>query len=407
MSLTSVTFVTPAPPAPPGQPDISSIPDYQKWQARAARRLKTETLSTTVPVGFPEQLAGDLVWEGDTIAQTYDWTYVLNNDQLAEIDNAVAYFKGLGLTLGHIAPDTFPLPNLHPELRRLSRELHDGHGFFVIRGLRVEEHSREDNVIIHAGLSAHIASQRGRQDHTFNGKPADVVCTHIKDMSRSPEKAAIGSAAYTTDKQEFHTDSGDIVSLFALETAPEGGASKLASAWRVYNEIARMRPDLIHTLSQEWDYETFEKTATKQSVKRPILFHFPATSTSPERVALQYGRRFFTGFGALPRSPDIPPITEAQAEALDTLHFLAEKFCVYTQFQKGDIQYINNLGLFHARDGFRDSPEQTIWLRDPENAWQTPEAIKWRWAEIYEGVTPEAEVFPFEPFIRTSASKGG
>lgn len=88
------------------------------------------------------------------------------------------------------------------------------------------------------------------------------------------------------------------------------------------------------------------------------MHYLPATDSSPERLALQYARRSFVGFGALPRSPNIPPITEAQAEALDTLHFLGEKFCVDTYFQKGDIQYVNNLALFHARDGFTNEGEK-------------------------------------------------
>lgn len=119
----------------------------------------------------------------------------------------------------------------------------------------MDAHTREENVIIYTGLSAHIAGQRGRQDHKYDAKPADVVLTHIKDLSRSDPNQIIGSPAYTTDKQVFHTDSGDIVSLFALETAKEGGASKLASTWKVYNEVAKTRPDLIHTLSQSWDME--------------------------------------------------------------------------------------------------------------------------------------------------------
>lgn len=147
------------------------------------------------------------------------------------------------------------MPRLHGPLRDLSHELHSGHGFFVIRGLQVDKHTREENVIIYAGISAHIAPQRGRQDHKFDGKPADVVLAHIKDLSHSDKHQIIGSPAYTTDKQVFHTDSGDIVSLFALETAVSGGASKLTSTWKVYNEIAHTRPDLIHTLSEPWDYE--------------------------------------------------------------------------------------------------------------------------------------------------------
>jgi hypothetical protein len=71
---------------------------------------------------------------------------------------------------------------------------------------------------------------------------------------------------------------------------------------------------------------------------RPLLHHTPATEKNPERVVIQYARRGFTGFLHLPRSSNIPPITEAQAEALDALYFLAEKFSVTLDFQKGDVQ---------------------------------------------------------------------
>lgn len=125
----------------------------------------------------------------------------------------------------------------------------------MLRGLDVDNHTREENVIIYAGVSSHVASVRGRQDHQFEGKKADVTLTHIKDLTWSHDNKLIGSPAYTTDKQVFHTDRGDIVSLFALETSAAGGASKLASTWRVYNEIAATRPDLIHTLSENWQME--------------------------------------------------------------------------------------------------------------------------------------------------------
>lgn len=143
---------------------------------------------------------------------------------------------------------------------------------------------------------------------------------------------------------------------------------------------------------------------------RPLLHYQPETPTSPPRLIIQYARRTFTGFNGLPRSQDIPPITEAQAEALDTLHYLAEKHALSLGFQKGDIQFANNLSIFHARDGFVNSAEKQrhlvrFWLRDEEFAWKTPEVLQDRWDVVYKGLKPEEGVFPLEPYVR-SASLG-
>lgn len=96
----------------------------------------------------------------------------------------------------------------------------------------------------------------------------------------------------------------------------------------------------------------------KKYVAKPLLHHQPATDTTPERLIIQYARRSFTGYWGLPRSADIPAITEAQAEALDALHYTAEKYAVALDFKKGDVQFVNNLSIFHARGDFRDSPEE-------------------------------------------------
>ncbi|PNH38721.1 hypothetical protein VD0004_g8132 [Verticillium dahliae] len=411
MSTTTVSTTTATATASPRQPDISYHPDYEKYQARATRRAKLD-LPKTLPDGFPAQLQGPLVWEGQGLADRYQWTYVLSPAQLQEVDEALRSFKALNLPLGRLSPDTFPLPTLHAELRRLSAELHEGHGFFVIRGLRVDDYERRDNIIIYAGISSHVATQRGRQDVKYAGEPADVVLTHVKDLTLTAQgqDGVIGSPAYTADKQVFHTDTGDIVSLFALDSAAEGGASRLASTWRVYNHLAATRPDLVRTLSEGWDVEIFTKS-DKPYWTRPLLYHQPATASAPERVVLQYARRYFVGFGALPRSPHIPPITEAQAEALDALHFLGDKYSVATDFEKGDMQYVNNLAVFHARDGFTDTPEKQrhlvrLWLRDPEKAWATPGDLRERWRQLYDGLDPDTQVFPLEPYIRSESNKG-
>jgi hypothetical protein len=85
--------------------------------------------------------------------------------------------------------------------------------------------------------------------------------------------------------------------------------------------------------------------------ERPLLFY------EDGHLILQYSRRHFVGFGDKPRNPELPPISEAQAEALDAIHFLAHKFSLALNFQKGDMQIINSLGLVHARDAFINDSE--------------------------------------------------
>ena len=156
---------------------------------------------------------------------------------------------GLNKPMGHISRSTFPLPTLDVVLTSLAKELHAGRGFFVLRTIPVSSYSREENAIIYVGISSYIANLRGVQD-VPNG-----VIAHIKDLRQTHSAKVLGAPAYTTDKQVFHTDTGDIVALFALETAAEGGTSRISSTWNLYNELAKTRPDLIKTLSEPWPFD--------------------------------------------------------------------------------------------------------------------------------------------------------
>lgn len=158
----------------------------------------------------------------------------------------------LHLSLGHINSATFPLPTTRPLLRAQSKTLHFGLGFFVLRGLRVDSYSREDNIIIYAGVSSHIGNVRGRQQDQRHSNGTSLVLSHIKDIRTTAKEDEIGAPSNTNDKQVFHTDSGDIVVLLCLNPALRGGESMIASSWRVYNVLARERPDLIHTLAEDW-----------------------------------------------------------------------------------------------------------------------------------------------------------
>lgn len=379
------------------QPDIEYHPDEAKYRARTAQRFakNPDLANVSLPDGFPKEVKGPIVWEGKDWTSEEQWVYNLNDAELEEISNALTHFKSLSKATGHIQEDHFPLPTLSTILKGLAHELYSGRGFFVIRTLPVDSYSREDLVIVYAGLSSHVGSARGRQDDS------GAVLAHVKDLSVShAHEQGVGNSAYTTDKQVFHSDIGDLIALMALQSAAEGGTSKLSSSGRIYNELAATRPDLIRTLMEPWPLDRFG--GDPAFTMRPVLY------VEDGHAIIQYSRRNFTGFGEQKRSPNIPPITEAQAEALDAVHFLAEKYSLAMNFQKGDIQYINSMGLLHARDAFRDDEKHTrhlvrLWLRNDELAWTTPKPLELIWKRLY-SVGPDEQRFPLNPEIRRKAN---
>jgi len=66
------------------------------------------------------------------------------------------------------------------------------------------------------------------------------------------------NSPYVARAQPFHTDMCDVLSLYALGVAAYGGESFLASSAKIYNEIARTRPDIIHVLAKDdWIFDQY------------------------------------------------------------------------------------------------------------------------------------------------------
>ncbi|GES58051.1 hypothetical protein ATEIFO6365_0004020200 [Aspergillus terreus] len=338
---------------------ISCVPDRAKYEAQQAI-FKDKAAEASLPERFPAQLSSEMVWDSDSVSLdercfVNDERCVLHlsKEQLDEIHDALQTFKSLNKPLGSLDPTTFPLPSLHPILRDISNNIHRGTGFSLVRGIPVDQYSREDNVIIYVGLSSHIGCIRGRQDHQHNSVPADVMIAHITDFSSSADSRSVTLPAYTDGEVILHTDTGDIVSLFALEEPAHGGESLLASGWRVYNELAKTRPDLVEALASDWPIPSSKKEGLIR--RRPLIFPLNPSATAPDGVLIHFSRRSFSDFGGWSHSN---ALSVKQAEALDALHFLAESFHVAMELRKGDMQFLNNLSILHARRSYTDIPGQ-------------------------------------------------
>lgn len=80
----------------------------------------------------------------------------------------------------------------------------------------------------------------------------------------------------------------------------------------------------------------------------------------------------------------IPCLTSEQANALSILQDVAAKHHAPLQTQPGDIVYLNNLGLMHAREAYEDGASSSrhlvrLWLRNERLGWAVPPTFKRPW----------------------------
>jgi hypothetical protein len=54
--------------------------------------------------------------------------------------------------------------------------------------------------------------------------------------------------------QAFHTDLGDILTLYARDVSDTGGETMIVSSSQIYNELAAARPDLLQEFAKKWTF---------------------------------------------------------------------------------------------------------------------------------------------------------
>ncbi|KAK3940280.1 hypothetical protein QBC46DRAFT_314019 [Diplogelasinospora grovesii] len=369
------------------RPNIDWFPSYKVYKDRVERLAALyPNRPTTLPAGWPSQVNAERTWSGSDFASENDYIVHLSADDITEIEGALAHFKGLKGDLGpdDVNPRTFPLPSLGTRLTDLANVIHNGRGFVVLRGLNPDKYSNYDNILVYLGVTSYIAETRGLQD--FDGR----MLLHIQQVVADVKKhGSMPNSPYVARAQPFHTDLCDVLSLYALDVAAYGGESFLASSAKIYNEIARTRPDVIHVLAaDDWPFDEFWEG---QYHTRPLLYNFTSSSSSPPSgntpnpdpvstsnagagPGFQFSRRPLTGSHFSPHHPAVPSMSELQAEALDMVYFLAKEHAVEITLRKGDVQIFNNFAMLHARSSFGDDADHRrhmlrLWLRNDALRW--------------------------------------
>src|SRR5207247_731965 len=70
-----------------------------------------------------------------------------------------------------------------------------------------------------------------------------------------------------------------------------------------------------------------------------------------------------------------------QLEALDAIKSIAQKHQLILNLQPGDLTFINNFGILHAREAFQDTKAASryhvrMWLKNEALAWKLPRPLQ-------------------------------
>lgn len=342
-------------------------------QATSSKRNMPEPVTPLAPV------TGPAVWYGPDMAGREEWRHTLSAAEVADLEAAVAAVRGRGTDMVDLRRGDFPLPVLGPVLDRIHRDIVDGRGFALIRGMPVECWSAEEAALAYWALGCRIGKP-------VSQNPQGHVLGHVKDIGADADD--VNKRGYQSRQDlPFHQDVGaDVVGLLCLKPAKSGGLSSIASAWTIHNEMLARRPDLVALLAEPIHRD---RRGEVPDGKDP-WYALPVFNYHAGRLTTAYVRRFIE---SCQRFEAVPRLTPAHREAMDLVDELAYDPAIKLDmdFRPGDVQLVNNLIVMHTRTEYEDFPEPErkrhllrLWLATPDG-WPLPPAFYERY-----GADPES-----------------
>lgn len=319
------------------------------------RSFKTARREQAAPM---KPLVDPAGWTADALRDVSSWSYRINDADAGELEAAVAAVRRKGVAMVDVRKEDFPLNAFADVLVDVRRELMDGRGIVMMQGFPLDRFDREGNAIAYIGLGAHLGQ-------TMSQNKLGHILGHVTDLGGDYNDPH--TRGYMTNAEmRFHTDACDYVGLLCLQPSKRGGESRIASSVTVYNRMLERRPDLLKVLTEDF----YRSRSGEVSPGELPYFKQPIFSFTD-------GYFSATGVGAVidkaQQLPGVPKFTPAQKEAVEVYRKTVEECALDIDFQRGDIQFLNNFVMLHTRREYEDWPDEhrkrhllRLWLYDPD-----------------------------------------
>ncbi len=295
-------------------------------------------------------------WRAADVADESLWTELFDESEREELDAALRKALEKSSDVLEISRHDFPLPTLKTRLEEIERELIDGRGFVRLRGVDRARYSREEMEMIYWGIGMHLGTPwpQNQYGHVL-GDVTDQGVDPTAPMSRGNE---IGQVSLP-----YHSDGSDLVGLMCLQKPKSGGLSTVANAVSIHNDLVREAPDLAAALYESLPYDF--RGAEPEGAKR--WYELPVFTNWNERLFVRYIRPYII---ASQRFEDAPHIGEEAERAMRRVDEMTrdESYNVFMELLPGDMQFINNYHVLHARTAYEDDREAGL-VRHLKRLW--------------------------------------
>jgi len=315
-------------------------------------------------------------WKPEDLDRDPSWNFTLTDAHRDELAEALKQVNGRGLRFAEIRQKDFPLPTLSDMLGRILRELRDGRGFALLRGMPTDEFDFGDLEKLYWGMCTHLGigitqnSEAGLIHYITDGK------LRPQEGARVLEKPGIVN---------LHVDLSDCAGLFCVRQAPDDPPSMVASSMTVYNEILRQHPEYLPRLYRGFPWD--RKSPYLNEEPPSSYFNIPAYSAMDGVVTC----RFHPGWIRSGLDQTGQALTDGGSEMFDFIAEVALANSYPYPFHQGDVAWVNNYTVFHGRAAFDPVVEESgsrvllrLWL-DLPNVRRFADEVRVRYGAVRHG----------------------
>ena len=295
--------------------------------------------------------------------RTEDYRIALSGAALDEIRRAADELRQFPLPTILRRPEEFAMAACRAAMAEVRRILDKGVRFAIVDRLPLDEIGVEAATAIYWILSSMVARPVAQ---SLDGK----LIYDVIDTGRAALPGSGVRPDQTNIELKFHTDNSynmtppDTIVLLCLKPAKHGGHSRVASFHTLYNEMLTRHPQCLARLHQPFWFDRQREFHEGE----PPVFAAPVFTAADELQARFSAHQIRGGYALKGEALD-----EEGAAAMAALIALFDDETLSADFdlEPGELQFVDNRVLGHARTQFADFPEPErrrhlvrLWLRD-------------------------------------------